>query len=206
MKNRDILIVGVGGQGVLLASELLSTVAMEAGYDVKKSEVHGMAQRGGVVSSHVRLGKQVFSPLIPEGKADVLLAFEQSEALRWIHFLKPEGAAIINFKKLVPPIALLKGKGPVYPEDPIGDVRKRISRVFVVPAESIAVELENPRIENSVLLGALSCFLEIPAAVWESVIIRRVPKGTEDVNLRAFRSGVDRGGQPDGTREAHDHV
>jgi len=206
MMKQDILIVGVGGQGVLLASELLSSVAMEAGYDVKKSEVHGMAQRGGVVSSHVRLGERVYSPLIPEGRANVLLAFEQSEALRWIHFLRPDGAAIINSKKLVPPIALLKGKGPAYPEDPVGGIRKRISRVFVVPAESIARELENPRIENTVLLGTLSCFLEIPGSVWESVITRRVPKGTEDVNLRAFRSGIERGRHSDGTRGTDAHA
>jgi indolepyruvate ferredoxin oxidoreductase beta subunit len=187
MTKRDILIVGVGGQGVLLASELLSSVAMEAGYDVKKSEVHGMAQRGGVVSSHVRLGERVYSPLIPEGRADVLLAFEQSEALRWIHFLRPDGAAIINSKKLVPPIALLKGKGPAYPADPVADIRRRISRVFVVPAETIARDLGNPRIENTVLLGALSCFLEIPGTVWETVIAGRVPAGPGDVNQRAVR-------------------
>jgi indolepyruvate ferredoxin oxidoreductase beta subunit len=200
MKGQDILIVGVGGQGVLLAGEVLSSVALEAGYDVKKSEVHGMAQRGGVVSSHVRLGNRVHSPLIPEGQADVLLAFEQSEALRWIHFVKPDGAAIVNRKTLIPPIALLKGKGTAYPENPIDSIRLRISRVLVVPAGDIAAGLGNPRIENAVLLGALSRFLDIPESVWEAALRDRVPRGTEDVNLRAFRSGVEMG---EGTADRH---
>jgi indolepyruvate ferredoxin oxidoreductase beta subunit len=194
MKKWDILIVGVGGQGVLLASEVLSSVAMEAGYDVKKSEVHGMAQRGGVVSSHVRLGEKVFSPLIQEGKADVLLAFEQAEALRWIHFVKPDGgAAVVNQKRLVPPIALLKNKESAYPENPIEIVRKRIHRVVVIPAENIALAYKNPKVENIVLLGALSCFLDIPETVWTTVIKKRVPIGTGRVNLRAFQAGVDKG-------------
>jgi indolepyruvate ferredoxin oxidoreductase beta subunit len=192
MKNQDILIVGVGGQGVLLASEVLSYVALEAGYDVKKSEVHGMAQRGGVVSSHVRLGEKVHSPLIPEGKADVLLAFEQAEALRWIHFVKPEGVAVINEKRLVPPVSLLKGS-PSYPLNPIDSVRKRVRRIVTLSADRIAGELGNPKVENTILLGTLSCFLDIPEKTWLEVIKKRVPKGTERVNLQAFRSGIEKG-------------
>jgi indolepyruvate ferredoxin oxidoreductase beta subunit len=102
----NILIVGVGGQGVLLASQILSEAALQAGYDVKKSEVHGMSQRGGVVSSHIRFGKKVHSPLIPNGAADVILAFERAEALRWIHELKPGGAMIVNAQIIIPPIAV----------------------------------------------------------------------------------------------------
>ena len=117
-QGKNILIVGVGGQGVLLASELLSTVALESGYDTKKSEVHGMAQRGGAVTSHVRLGEKIFSPLIPEGSADVILAFEQAEAQRWVHFLKDGGTVVVNNFKLIPPIASMKGFQ--YPDDPIG--------------------------------------------------------------------------------------
>jgi len=191
MTGRDVLIVGVGGQGVLLASEVLSGAALEAGFDVKKSEVHGMAQRGGVVSSHVRMGKKVYSPLIPEGCADVLLAFEQSEALRWIHFVKPEGAAVVNLKRLIPPIALLKGKGPAYPENPMDSIRTRVSCVLAVPAGDMAEDLGNPRVENAVLLGAVSRFLDLPRQVWEAVLKDRVPRGTEDVNLRAFHIGVE---------------
>jgi indolepyruvate ferredoxin oxidoreductase, beta subunit len=190
MKGWNILIVGVGGQGVLLASEVLSEAALFSGLDVKKSEVHGMAQRGGVVSSHVRIGKRVHSPLIPEGRADVMLAFEQSEAMRWAHFVRPDGTAIINRKILVPPVALLKGKGPAYPENPVESVRLRIATVLVVPAEDIGLRLGNPRVENAVLLGALSRFLDLPLSAWESSLRGRVPRGTEGVNLDAFHAGM----------------
>ena len=183
----NILIVGVGGQGVLLASEVLSTVAMEAGYDAKKSEVHGMAQRGGVVSSHVRMGENVYSPLIKEGYADVILAFEQAEALRWVHFLKKNGTIIINDYRLVPPIASMKGFD--YPEDPVGSVQKRVPQTKVIDAVSIAESLGNPRLVNTILLGMLSNSLDIPVKIWEKVISERVPKGTEALNLKAFTAG-----------------
>jgi indolepyruvate ferredoxin oxidoreductase beta subunit len=193
VKKWDILIVGVGGQGVLLASELLSNVALQVGYDVKKSEVHGMAQRGGIVSSHVRIGEKIFSPLIPEGRADVLLAFEQAEALRWIHFLASDGTVIINQKKLVPPIALFKGKGTTYPDDPIESIRNRVHRIVLVPADQIARDLGNPRTENTILLGVLSCFLDLPEKTWTRLIESQVPKGTAPVNIKAFYSGIEKG-------------
>ncbi len=183
----NILIVGVGGQGVLLASEVLSAVAMEAGYDAKKSEVHGMAQRGGVVSSHVRMGEKVYSPLIMQGHADVVLAFEQAEALRWVHFLKKDGTIIINDYRLVPPIASMKGFD--YPDDPMGSVKKRVSRTKVIDAVSIAEKLGNPRLVNTILLGMLSNSLDIPVKVWEKVISERVPRGTEALNAEAFTAG-----------------
>ncbi len=187
MDTENILIVGVGGQGVLLASELLCEAAVEAGFDAKKSEVHGMAQRGGVVSSHVRFGKKVFSPLIPEGEADVLLAFEQAEAMRWIYFLKDTGSVIINLYKLIPPIAAMKGFH--YPQDSIEVVRKRQKNTIVVDAVSIAESLGNSRLVNTILLGVLSSRLKIPSEVWEKVIHGRVPKGTEILNIKAFREG-----------------
>jgi indolepyruvate ferredoxin oxidoreductase, beta subunit len=186
-KPTNILIVGVGGQGVLLASALISEAALEAGYDAKKSEVHGMAQRGGVVSSHVRIGEKVFSPLIPMGQADVLLAFEKAEAQRWVHFIKPGGKLIVNDLKWVPPIAFLKGFS--YPPDPVDIVRKRIADVRVVPAQDIAKSLGNFRAANLVLVGAVSQHLDIPESVWEKVVARRVPKGTEALNWRAFLEG-----------------
>ena len=189
MNRYDILIVGVGGQGVLLASELLSAVALEAGYDVKKSEVHGMAQRGGSVSSHVRLGDHVYSPLIPGGSADVLLAFEQAEALRWVHAFKSGGVAIVNEKRLVPPIALLR-RGPTYPVDPLAAIRNRAGRVLSVSAERIARNLGNPKVENTVLLGSLSRFLDIPEYVLKRAIQERAPAGTTDVNQKAFQAGI----------------
>ena len=185
--TKNILIVGVGGQGVLLASELLSTVAMEAGYDAKKSEVHGMAQRGGVVSSHIRFGEKVYSPLIKEGDADVILAFEQAEAQRWVHFCKKDGTIIVNKYKLVPPIASMKGFD--YPDDPIGAVKKRIPKTQIVDALSLAESLGNSRLVNTILLGVLSQSLDIPEEVWKKAIDERVPKGTEALNQKAFSEG-----------------
>jgi len=184
---KNILIVGVGGQGVLLASELLSTVALESGYDTKKSEVHGMAQRGGAVTSHVRLGEKIFSPLISEGSADVILAFEQAEAQRWVHFLKDGGTVVVNNFKLIPPIASMKGFQ--YPDDPIGALRKRVQHVKVIDAVEIAERLGNPRLVNTVLLGVLSLSLDISTVIWEKIIRKRVPKGTEALNYKAFLEG-----------------
>jgi len=187
MEQKNILIVGVGGQGVLLASEILSFAALKAGYDVKKSEIHGMSQRGGVVSSHVRIGEKIYSPLIKEGNADVILAFEEAEAQRWIHFLKENGKVILNKYKLVPPIASMKGYS--YPEDPVGAVRKKVRDIEVVDGVSIAKRLGNLRLINTLLLGVLSSSLYIPERVWEEVIRERVPKGTEDLNIKAFQEG-----------------
>ena len=185
--TKNVLIVGVGGQGVLLASEVLTAAAVEAGFDAKKSEVHGMAQRGGVVSSHVRLGEKVYSPLIKEGDADVILAFEKAEAMRWVHFLKDGGTIIVNDYRLVPPIASMKGFA--YPDDSIGVVKKRVKNVKIVDAARIAEELGNPRLVNTILLGVMSVSLDIEEGIWEKVLRERVPKGTEDLNVRALKEG-----------------
>ncbi|MFC1568860.1 indolepyruvate oxidoreductase subunit beta [bacterium] len=186
-KTTNILIVGVGGQGVLLASELLCDAAFLEGLDVKKSEVHGMAQRGGVVSSHVRFGEKVFSPLIPTGDADLLLSFEKAEAKRWIHFVKSDGQVIVNTRKLVPPVAFLKDFE--YPADPVQDVRKRHEHVLSVSATDIAENLGNIRVANIILLGVLSKFVSLNEGHWETAIQERVPKGTESLNLNAFHTG-----------------
>jgi indolepyruvate ferredoxin oxidoreductase beta subunit len=183
----NILIVGVGGQGVILASELLSEAAMQAGYDVKKSEVHGMSQRGGVVSSHVRFGPKVYSPLIPNGTADVVLAFEAAEGLRWAGQVAANGMLAMNTQQLVPPIAFTKEFN--YPEDPVGQARKYVKRVVPVDAIAIANEVGNPKLVNTVLLGAISGELPISDEIWEAVIRKRVPKGTEEANLSAFNKG-----------------
>ena len=186
----NILIVGVGGQGVVLASAILSEVALSAGYDVKKSEVHGMSQRGGVVSSHVRIGQKVFSPLIPNGQADVILAFEQAEGLRWVHELKSGGWMIVNAQKLVPPIAV--DKKYVYPEDALQQLKKRADNLHVLDAAQMAENLGNARLANTVLLGALSKALKIDEKVWRETISRRVPKGTAEANLKAFEAGKEK--------------
>ncbi|RJP77188.1 MAG: indolepyruvate oxidoreductase subunit beta [Candidatus Zixiibacteriota bacterium] len=187
LKSMNILIVGVGGQGVLLASAILSEVALLAGYDVKKSEVHGMSQRGGVVSSHVRLGTVVHSPVIPNGAADVILAFEKAEALRWVHELKAGGFLIVNDQKLVPPIAV--DPKYVYPDDALELLQGRAERLRVLNAAAIARKLGNERLANTVLLGALSTGLDIDLDLWRQVISRRVPKGTAEANLKAFEAG-----------------
>ncbi len=183
----NVLIVGVGGQGVLLASQILSNVALQSGLDVKKSEVHGMAQRGGVVSSHIRFGKKVYSPLIPNGKADVILAFEKAEALRWAHELKSGGSMIVNNHKLIPPIAV--DPKYVYPDDSLDQLKEKVEHLNVVNAADVAEKLGNPRLANTVLLGALSKTQDIKEETWREVISRRVPKGTTEANLKAFAAG-----------------
>lgn len=185
--TNNILIVGVGGQGVLLASELMSAVAFRAGFDTKKSEVHGMAQRGGVVSSHVRYGAKVYSPLIPEGQTDLLLAFEEAEALRWSHSLRSGGTCIVNRYRLVPPIASLKGYS--YPSDPLSSMSEQQIQLISVDANAISIEVGNPKAVNIALLGVVSVHLTIPIQVWEDCIRERVPAGTSESNLHAFHLG-----------------
>jgi len=183
----NILIAGVGGQGVLLVSEILSEACLRSGYDVKKSEVHGMAQRGGSVTSHVRFGKQIHSPLIEKGQADVLLSFEKLEALRWIAFLKPEGTVLVNAQQ-IPPITVSSGAA-TYPEDVLERLRERTSRVIVVDGIGIAQKVGNPRVVNVALLGALSNHLNIEENIWREAISAKVPPKTIVVNLKAFEAG-----------------
>jgi len=188
-ETRNVLIVGVGGQGVILASAILSQAAMEAGHDTKQSEIHGMSQRGGVVSSHVRFGEKVWSPMVPEGEAHVILAFERAEALRAVHLLAPGGQVIVNAQSIIPPLA--SGKDFSYPEDPLGAVRQRTERMVEVDAISEARELGNEKMISVLLLGALSVHLDFPGEVWKKVIRARVPKGTEEGNLKAFARGAE---------------
>ncbi|MDP8241343.1 MAG: indolepyruvate oxidoreductase subunit beta [Candidatus Hatepunaea meridiana] len=187
-KTKNILIVGVGGQGVILASELLSEAAMKAGFDVKKSEVHGMAQRGGVVSSHVRFARKVYSPLIPEGDSDVVLAFEAAEGLRWANNVNEDGLVVVNTQEIIPPIAFTKGYD--YPEKPIEQARKQVKRLIAIDAIGIAQRLGNVKGVNTVLLGAIAGELPISDEIWEAVIRRRVPRGTEEMNIAAFKEGA----------------
>lgn len=185
----NVLIVGVGGQGVILASNILCEVALRAGFDVKKSEVHGMSQRGGSVTSHVRFGEKVYSPLVPNGKADTLLAFEAAEALRYCHEVHQGGYLIVSTQRIVPPIASGR-KGAKYPDDPIADCKKFCAgQVIPIDAEKIALELGNPRLTNTILLGALSKNLQISEKVWKDTIALMVPKKTIEVNLVAFERG-----------------
>ena len=183
-----ILIVGVGGQGVLLASEIISEVAMQAGLDVKKSEVHGMSQRGGVVTSHVKIAPKVYSPTIGHGQADILVSFEQAEGLRAIDWMRKDGVAIVSQTKLIPAI-VTSTKGMEYPKDAVGQMRDMAQHVIDVPADKIAGELGNPRLVNTILLGVMSNYLPFDMAVWQEAIRTRVKAKFVDINLQAFDRG-----------------
>ncbi len=191
MEKADFLLVGVGGQGIVTASDILADVGLRAGYDVKKSEVHGMAQRGGAVTSHVRFGRRVYAPLIGRGQADFLVAFELLEALRWAHYLHPEGIALVNVQRL-PPLAVTSGQAR-YPE--LEEVRQELSRrarqVHFIEGLRTAQELGNVRVAGTVILGALSTLLPIPPALWEEALVDHVPSRYVELNRQAFRAGRD---------------
>jgi indolepyruvate ferredoxin oxidoreductase beta subunit len=183
----NVLIVGVGGQGVLLASEILSEVARHMGLDAKKSEVHGMSQRGGAVTSHVRFGKKVYPPLIPYGAADTILAFELAEGMRWVHELKDGGTIIVNRQEIVPTITAT-GKY-AYPENAEETIRKRAPNAKFIDAYEIAKDLGNTRLVNTILLGVPSASIPLDGKTWLEVIERMAPKGTGDINKKAFLTG-----------------
>jgi indolepyruvate ferredoxin oxidoreductase beta subunit len=189
-RSYNFLLAGVGGQGTILASNVLADVALNAGFDVKKSEVHGMAQRGGSVNTHIRWdAERVYSPLIGLGEADFLLAFEEAEALRYAEYLKPGGIAVVN-KHTIQPITVTSG-GAHYPtEEELFAVYAEITDHFhLVPGTSMARELGNVRAANVVLLGALSTFLAIPENTWLEIIKARVPPKYVKLNHQAFLEG-----------------
>lgn len=184
----NILLSGVGGQGTILASDILCTFFHENGYDVKKSEVHGMAQRGGDVTTHFRFGKKVYSPLIKYGDADYLLSFELLEALRYINWVKEDGRILLNQQELYPPSVNL-GKMK-YPEDVTGTFKKFFNgNVFVVNGLEIAINCGDPRAVNIVMLGAFSNFFDIREEIWEQNLLRHLPPKVHELNLSAFRRG-----------------
>ena len=189
MKNgiTNILIVGVGGQGVLLASEILTEVAKYNGFDAKKSEVHGMSQRGGIVSSHVRFGEKVFSPLIPKGQADAVLAFEIAEGLRWSHQCKTNGVIIVNNQEIIPTIVSTGNFS--YPDSPADKIKKKNPNAKIINAFELAKDLGNSRLVNTIMLGVLSQSLDLEEEKWIEVIQRMAPKGTEELNKKAFLEG-----------------
>ncbi len=189
MKSVNILIVGVGGQGVILASDLVAEVAMANGYDVKKSDSIGMAQRGGSVVSHVRLGEKVFAPLIPEGEVDYLLAFETLEAARWASYLKPQGVALVADVTL-PPLTVIGSKTPYPSWDEIKGILGQLTdKMYLVPVTAIARELNDPRALNMVMLGFLSVFLEIDKPFWEEKIRDKLSPKFVSASLTAFLKG-----------------
>jgi len=189
--TRGVLFVGVGGQGVVLASTILGEVAVAAGFQVKKSEVHGMAKRGGVVFSHLRFGAEVHSPLIGLGEADALVAFEWAEGLRWLPYLKHDGLLVIDLARIVPPAAQRDHRAWTlrYPDLDPGTLAGHHGPVVAVDARGTAVRLGSPHVANTILLGVLAARLEFPTALWEEAIDRCVPPGTAAVNRHAFHEG-----------------
>lgn len=186
---KSILFAGVGGQGILRASDIICEVIMEAGLDVKKSEVHGMAQRGGCVTSHVRYGKKVYSPLAEPGSIQTLISFEKMEALRYLRFLKKDAAIIVNTEEIYPP-AVNMGDAP-YPEDAISFLKKHYGKVISFNAAELAQKAGNIKTANVVLLGAVSNLMNINQSIWQSVIKKSFPEKLVKINLDAFHMGID---------------
>lgn len=190
MKTISFLLAGVGGQGTILASDVLAAVGLRVGHDVKKSEVHGMAQRGGSVTTFVRWADMVHSPLIGPGEADYMLAFEKLEALRYVQMVCPGGVVLIN-DHTIAPLSVTSGNDSYPTDQQVRTVLAAASeRVFFVPAMALAESLGNPRVNNVVLLGALSHFLgDVPEEAWLQALQERVPARLVELNERAFLLG-----------------
>ncbi|NLL75723.1 MAG: indolepyruvate oxidoreductase subunit beta [Clostridiales bacterium] len=188
MMTKSIMIVGVGGQGTLLTSRVLGGIIQEAGYDVKLSEVHGMAQRGGSVVTFVRYGEKVWEPIVEEGQADVLIAFERMEALRYAHFLKKDGVLIINDWR-IDPITVVTGAAE-YPKDIIQKLSKS-HKVYTVNAMEEAIKLGNSKAFNIIVLGMAARHMDFAKEDWLKVIERTVPSKTVEINERAFLIGYE---------------
>lgn len=186
METKNIMIVGVGGQGTLLTSRILGGITVEAGYDVKLSEVHGMAQRGGSVVTFVRYGEKVAEPIVEEGQADVLIAFEKLEALRYAHFLKPDGVIIVNDWR-IDPITVVTGQAK-YPENIIEHL-KETHKVYSMNAMEEALKLGNTKTFNVIILGLAARYMDFDKEDWLRVIARTVPARTVAINQEAFLRG-----------------
>ena len=189
METKSIMIVGVGGQGTLLTSRILGGVMTGAGYDVKLSEVHGMAQRGGSVVTFVRYGSHVAEPIVEEGQADVLIAFERLEALRYAHFLKNDGVIVVNDTR-IDPMPVVTGAAQ-YPEGILEKLSAKY-RVYAVDAAAEAKKLGNPRVFNNVVLGLAAKHMDFPKEAWLDTIAAKVPPKTVEINKQAFLAGYER--------------
>ena len=189
MKTTSFMITGVGGQGTVLASDIMAAVGVAAGYDVKKSDILGLAIRGGAVVSHVRWGERVHSPIVPEGQADYLVAFEILEGLRWLDQVNSGGTVLVN-QQVIHPVAVTSGFA-TYPDQATieGALQALAGKVYRVDGLQIARGLGNARVLNVVLLGALAGLLDVEAGICEGVLRERVPAKYVDLNLKAFRSG-----------------
>lgn len=186
-KTGNILLCGVGGQGILLASEIASSVLIKAGFDVKKSEVHGMAQRGGSVVAHLRYGKKVYSPLIEFASADIAVSFELLESLRYLPYYRKETKVVVNTQKILP--APVSTGVDTYPADVLEQLKSRGLEVFPIDAFNIAKSVGETRAVNMVLVGAMSVFLSVDEKIFLEVVDERVPEKVRQVNRQAFLKG-----------------
>lgn len=186
METKNIMIVGVGGQGTLLTSRILGGVILDSGFDVKLSEVHGMAQRGGSVVTFVRYGKKVYEPIVEEGQGDILIAFEKLEALRYAHFLKKDGIMIVNDQRIDPMPVVIKKE--IYPENIVEELREDFNLILVDALEE-SRKIGNLKVFNVIILGVLSKYMDIKEEVWLEQIKKNVPEYSIEENIRAFQVG-----------------
>ena len=186
-KITDIVIVGVGGQGILLASSIISETALYSGYDVKANEVHGMAQRGGSVISQIRFGEKVYSPLVKSGDADILIGLEQLEAMRGLKYCNSETKAVVNIRKIMP--MTVSSGNEKYSDSIEQQLKEELKHIFMIDAESLALEVGNLKTENVVMLGAASNFLPFDIESYENSIKKLVKPQYIDVNIKAFHKG-----------------
>ena len=189
MNTKSIMIVGVGGQGTLLASRILGNLAIEKGYDVKVSEVHGMSQRGGSVVTYVKYGEKVHSPVICQGEADIIISFEELEALRWLPYLKKGGKLITNVQQIMP-MPVIIGAAE-YPRDILDTLKKEEVDLVSINALEIAESILNSKVTNVVLLGVLAKYLEFDKKDWVDAVLSTVPEKFREANEKAFLQGYE---------------
>jgi indolepyruvate ferredoxin oxidoreductase, beta subunit len=182
-KVDNILMVGVGGQGIITASDILTMAALNAGYDAKKSEIHGMSQRGGSVFSHVRFGKKVFSPVIPFGQADILLSLEEMETLRWLRYTNKESRVLVMKTRILPPNV------EDYPSGIEEELKPVFSNLIMIEPESLIEDIGNAKFLNVALLGLLSAYIDFPEDAWKESIKQKVPEKFYEENWQAFIKG-----------------
>ncbi len=187
MAKTDILIAGVGGQGTILTGRIIAAMAIAEGLDIKTAETHGMAQRGGSVITHVRMGEKVFSPLIPKGEGDILLSFEKLEALRWLPFLSPEGTVIVNTQELEP-LPVLTGQVE-YPDKVLEEIESKVGKIIAADALSIEPVSRNSRMVNTFLLGILAHNMPYDKNNWLKVMEDQIKAKLVDINKQAFEAG-----------------
>lgn len=187
--TKSVLLVGVGGQGTILASKLLTLGLMEEGYDVKMSEIHGMSQRGGSVSSQVRYGDKVWSPVIEKGSADMIVSFEKMEALRWLEYLKKDGKVVVNDHEMIP-MPVIMGKAD-YAADIIDEIKKVCHDVTVVNATEEAVKLGSGKVMNIILLGTIIKAMKLDNIDWDRIVRENVKPAFVEDNLKAIKVGMD---------------